>query len=266
MKKLFCFISYTLLAMHISAQVMTKPPKVNHVISNEVTLSYNWWQYINPGNVNYFPTFTNVNPINYTSGVFNYSQRTAMSLVGWVNAGINRSTAISDDSLVHLEPLVYLEQLMVGNNIGDAGILHLKRMRNLRHFEIAVAGVPAYNITNASMAMIGGLKNMEILRLYFCSRITDIGIEYLAGLTNLKELTLNGCSITNRSLNLLSKFSKLETLGLAATSITDEGVETIITLLPSLPALNKIIISNSQITKKGRENLIAARKGLSVIY
>jgi len=189
-----------------------------------------------------------------------------MSLVGWINANINRSVAISDDSLVRLEPLAYLEQLQVGNNIGDAGVLHLKRLRNLRHFEIAVAGVPAYNITDKSMAVIGALKNIEVLRLYFCSRVTDVGIEYLLGLTNLKELTLNGCGVTNKSMGFLSKFSKLETLGLAATSVTDEGVETIISLLPYLPALNKIIISNSQVTKKGRENLIAAKKGLSVIY
>jgi hypothetical protein len=67
-------------------------------------------------------------------------------------------------------------------------------------------------------------------------------------------------------MNLMSKFSKLETLGLAATAITDEGVETLISLLPSLPALNKIIISGSPVTQKGRENLMAAKKGLSVIY
>jgi len=266
MKKLFCFIVYALLLMPVTAQLLTQPPKLNHVVSNEVTLSYNWWQYINPGNVNYFATFTNVNPINYTTGAYNYSQRTAMSLVGWINANINRNIAISDDSLVRLEPLVYLEQLLVGNNIGDAGIKHLKRLRELRHFEIAVAGVPAYNITDASMAIIGTFKNMQVLRLYFCSRITDGGIEYLLGLPNLKELTLNGCGITNRSMNLISKFSKLETLGLAATTITDEGVETLINLLPSLPALNKIILSGSQVTAKEREKLIGAKKGLSVIY
>jgi hypothetical protein len=266
MKKLFPLLVFSILTMCVAAQLQTKPPKVNHAISNEVIQSYNWWQYINPTGVNYFATFTNVNPINYGTGVVNYSQRTAISLVGWLNSNIDRSIAISDDSLVHLEPLVYLEQLLVSANIGDAGIRHLKPLRSLRHFEIAVAGVPAYNITDQSMAMIGALKNMEILRLYFCSRVTDLGIEQLVGLTNLRELTLNGCGITNRSLDLLSKFSKLETLGLAATSITDEGVETIISLLPSLPALNKIIINNSQVSKKGRENLIGARKGMSVIY
>jgi len=252
--------------MYVTAQFVTRSPRGNNVISIEVIKAYNWWQYVNPSNINYFQTFTGINPVNYDTGVVNFSKRTAISLVGWIKPNVNLSTAISDDSLVHLEPLIYLEQLLVRANISDAGILHLKGLRNLRHFEVTLSGAANNNITDGSMAVIGSLKNMEILRLYFCSRITDLGIEQLYALTNLKELTLNGCGITDRSMSFLSKFPKLETLSLAATAITDRGVETIIKLLPSLPALNKIIVSNSRITKKGKENLIAAKKGLSVIY
>lgn len=266
MKKLYCFFVCALLTMYVTAQFITKSPRVNNIVSAAVTRAYNWWQYVNPSNVNYFQTFTGINPVNYDTGVVNFSKRTAISLVGWIKPNVDLSIAISDDSLVHLEPLVYLEQLLIRANITDAGIAHLRGLRNLRHFEVTLSGSANYNITDKSMPVIGALKNLEILRLYFCSKITDLGIEELYGLTNLKELTLNGCGITDKSMSFLSKFPKLEILSLATTGITDRGVETIIKLLPSLPALNKIIISNSQVTKRGRDNLIAAKKGLSVIY
>jgi len=256
MKKSTFLLLFSIITIHVFAQR----------VSIEVTRSYNWGKYVNPTNVNYFPTFSNVNPINYDTGIVSYSKRTAMSLVGWINPNLVSGIASLNDSLVHLEPLVYLEQLLVGNSITDAGILHLRLLRNLRHFEIALAGVPAYNITDESMGVLGGLGNMEILRLYFCSRVSDLGLEQLARLSKLKELTLNGCGITDKGLNILSSFSKLETLGLAATAIDDKGVEMLIKLLPSLPALKKIIISNSKITQRGKNNLIASGKGLSVIY
>ncbi len=246
-----------------NAQKYVTPPKTN----NNLTRSYNWWKLVNPTNVNYFATFTNVNPANYDTGFASYAKRTAISLVGWVNHQTDLGTAISNDSLVHLEPLVYLEQLLIKTSIGDAGLMHIRNLKYLRHFEIAISGSPDAGITNeGGAAILGTLTNLEILRLYFCSNITDAGIERLTGLTKLRELGLNGCGISDKCLSYLRSFPKLEILSIAATGITDYGVETLIGLLPSLPSLKKIIISNSKITPRGRESLIAARKGLSVIY
>ena len=277
MKKSTILFFCSIITIGVAAQGITKPPRDivlqrtpvllnNPAISNEVIRSYDWWKYVNPTNVNYFATFTGVNAINYDTGAVNFSKRTAISLAGWVNQNVNLGTAISDDSLSHLEPLIYLEQLLIRANITDQGLLHIRPLTNLRHFEIVVSGSPNYNITDKGMYIIGGLGNMEILRLYFCSKITDYGLQQLIGLSKLKELILNGCGITANGLNDLRSFSKLETLGLAATGITDKGADILIQLLPSLPALTKIIISNSKITQQGRNNLMAARRGLSVIY
>ena len=235
-------------------------------ITSALKQSYNWWKYINPTNVNSFATFTNVKPVNYDTGIVNYSKRTAISLVGWINPNIQLSTATSNDSLVYLEPLGNLEQLLIGSNVGDVGVSHLRELKNLRHFEVSISGNPNWNITDESLAILGRLLNMEVLRLYRCTRISDRGIELLTGLVKLKELTLNGTGITDRGLRSLSAFTKLETLGLAATAISDEGVETLIKLLPYLPALKTIIIFNSKISAEGRNKLIASRQGLSVIY
>ncbi len=241
-------------------------PRAMALVSAGVTRSYDWWNYVNPSHVNYFSTFSGVNPINYDTGVISFSKRTAISLVGWINQNINLAMALSDDSLVHLEPLLYMEQLLVSSSITDAGVNHVRPLTRLRHFEVAVSGVPAYNITDNSMDILGGLGNMEILRMYFCSRVTDRGLQKLRGLTRLRELQLNGCGITDKGLIYLSAFTNLETLGLAATAIDDEGADLLIQQLPSMPALKTIVISHSQITEKGRNKLMKSRNGISLIY
>jgi len=269
MKKILFIFLCTILTTQLTAQLLKKErrlPVISPGISAAIIQSYNWWRYINPTNVNLLSSFTNINPANYDTGIVNYSKRTAMSLVGWFNPNISLSDATANDSLIHLEPLVYLEQLLVGSNIGDAGIVHIRVLKNLKHFEITVSGTPVSNVTDKGMSILGNLTKLEVLRLYFCSNVSDLGLEYLSTLTDLKELTLNGCGITDKGLSTLSAFTKLQTLGLAATHITDNGVEMLIQLLPSLPALTKIIISNSQISVKGRDALIASRRGLSVIY
>lgn len=262
-----------IITIQVSAQVrpfkqapIKISPVINSSVSNHVIQAYNWWVYINPTNVNYFATFTNVNPINADTGLLNFSKKTAISLVGWINQNVNLGLAICDDSLIHLEPLVSLEQLLINSRIGDRGIVHLRVLNNLRHFEVAVSGSPATNISDKSMEILGGLSRMEILRLYFCNNVTDYGLGKLTGLSNLRELGLNGCAVTDRGLNYLYAFPKLQTLSLAVTGITDEGIDILIQLLPSLPLLNKIIITNSQVTINGRDRLIDSRKGISIVY
>lgn len=270
-------LSFLLLCLIITLQVSAQlrpfkqapikiTPVLNTSVSPQVIHAYNWWIYINPTNVNYFGTFINVNPINADTGVLNFPKKTAISLVGWINPNVNLGIAISDDSLIHLEPLMYLEQLLINSRIGDRGIMHLRMLNNLRHFEVAVSGSPANNISDKSMEILGALERMEILRLYFCNNVTDYGLEKLTGLSNLQELGLNGCGITDRGLKFLSAFPKLQTLSLAATGITDEGIDILIQLLPSLPFLNKIIISHSPVTVNGKQRLIDSRSGLTVIY
>jgi hypothetical protein len=152
MTKSILSLLFSIWVISVSAQHITAQPKTNNAISNELIQSYRWWNYVNPGNVNSFSSFTNVNPINYSTGVQNYLKRTAISLVGWINQNVNLDDAISNDSLIYLEPLVNLEQLLVRTNIGDAGLIHLRHLRKLRHFEVTISGSPDINITDKGMA------------------------------------------------------------------------------------------------------------------
>jgi hypothetical protein len=68
--------------------------------------------------------------------------------------------------------------------------------------------------------------------------VTDQTLEYLAGMTRLRELDLNDTRITDRGLETLARIGTLETLRLKNTAITDEGFREHLMPLASLRELD----------------------------
>ncbi len=246
--------------------VITKPiqgkafPKKEYVENLALLKSFNWWKRINPENSIYFQSINLVSIRNADTSFNSYSTKTIMTLTGFEN--LTNIISLSNDSLVHLEPLIYLEKLLVRYDINDAGILHLAQLRNLTHLEATYTSSSQSglrneyrDIHNNSMGIIAGLRNLEILRLHYSKSVTDAGLEKLRGLTNLKELDLTQWGITDMGLNSLSAMNKLEVLNLTATAITDAGVDILITILPRMTSLKKIILTRSQVSEKGIELL-----------
>jgi hypothetical protein len=64
-------------------------------------------------------------------------------------------------------------------------------------------------------------------------KITDAGLEFLAGQTGLKELDLSGTHITDGGLKHLKGLAGLETLRLSQTQITYDGIEEIHEAIPN---------------------------------
>jgi Leucine-rich repeat (LRR) protein len=241
----------------------TPPPTTG--ISTAVMQSYNWWKYINPTNVNYFASFTNPAISNYDTGVIAYSKKTALSLVGWINHGINMQQAESDDSLVHLEPLIYLEQLLVPYSTGDAGLQHIRNLKSLKYFGFAISGTPIPNFTDNGVSILAGLTNLQTLHLDYCINITDDGLKQISTLPNLTQLFLSFSKITDKGLAYLKTLTKLQILNIVKTpGITDDGVDTLIAAIKGMPSFQKLLITGTNITVTGRQKLTAA--GISFVY
>lgn len=64
--------------------------------------------------------------------------------------------------------------------------------------------------------------------------VTDETLEYLLGMSKLRELDLNDTKITDVGLAILARFEKLEILRLRGTQITDDGFREHLIKLPSL--------------------------------
>ena len=62
--------------------------------------------------------------------------------------------------------------------------------------------------------------------------ITDVGLEILKGLEQLKELDLGGTKVTDRGLENLKGLNQLQRLWLNDTKVTDEGVKKLKQTLP----------------------------------
>jgi len=65
------------------------------------------------------------------------------------------------------------------------------------------------------------------------TQITDAGLDYLGGLTNLEVLDLSDTQITDTGLGHLNGLTNLKLVGLSDTQITLEGAEALLEALPN---------------------------------
>ena len=101
--------------------------------------------------------------------------------------------SLTEEGFEALSTLRELEDLDLGyardRPMGDAGLIHLAKLRNLRRLDLE--GV---DLTGSSMKYIKPLKGLEELNLQRNPKITDAGLPELKGLMNLRELRLGDSS------------------------------------------------------------------------
>jgi len=120
------------------------------------------------------------------------------------------SDPITNDELAHLSILTSLGRLhlILKTGITDAGLVHLKNLRNLQ--DVCLCG----------------------------ANITDAGLGNLKGLKGLQVLDISGTKITDAGLIHLQDLPKLEWIELSHTQVTDEGVRKLQEALPNCKILH----------------------------
>ncbi len=105
---------------------------------------------------------------------------------------------------------------------------------------------------NEALKNLAGLKNLE--RLYFSLHflptfnVQDKGLNYLTGLTNLKELRLAQSQVVKPN---LVPFVHLQSLDLNDSTFTDEGMKS----LEGLKELRRLYLRNTPVTDEGLKHL-----------
>ena len=107
-------------------------------------------------------------------------------------------------------------------------------------------------VTDQQIAQLKGLKRTlddipQNLDLHE-TQLTDHGLEYLKGLTNLGSLNLSSTQIGDAGLYHLTGLSSLTDLTLFNTKVTDEGLKH----LAGMMNLEKIDLDDTQTTPEGR--------------
>lgn len=109
-----------------------------------------------------------------------------------------------DDALAELKGLSVHTLWLSSSRITDAGLAHLKEIRDLQGLT---------------------LNHTEV---------TDAGLIHLKAVTHLKELFISDTHITDAGLAHLEGLSELQKVDLTRTSVTDEGVEKLKASAPNL--------------------------------
>ncbi|MFZ4765935.1 MAG: leucine-rich repeat domain-containing protein [Roseimicrobium sp.] len=113
------------------------------------------------------------------------------------------------------------------------------------------------------MPAIAKLTNLRTLRFTNNGKLTDVGMEQLAGLKNLEVFSLVGTAITGRAYAKFDGFTKLLKVSHRGSSINDEGLQA---LCDHLPNLESISLAHAKFTDAGAPHLakLAKLKSLEI--
>ena len=107
------------------------------------------------------------------------------------------------------------------------------------------------------MPHVAKLTNLKTLRFTNNGKLTDAGMEQLAGLKNLEVFSFVGTQITGKAYARFEGFFKLIKVSHRGSSINDEGLKE---LCEHLPKLESISLAHAKFTDAGASNLAKLTK------
>ena len=179
-----------------------------------------------------------------------------------------RGTKITDATLEFLSGVPSLEWLDIGwAQITDTGLGHLAALTNLRH--LAMGG---NKLTDTSLQFLRQTPQIEYLDLGGTQRtdsglwslqLSEIGMQSVAAVTELRELRLSGTAVTGRGLALLASLPKLERLNLQACKKLQDDAAPVLSRFTHLKSLD---LKDSAMTPEAVARIRAALPLCSVAF
>jgi len=179
-----------------------------------------------------------------------------------------RGTKVTDTTLEHLSHVTTLESLDVGfAQITDVGLDRLTPLQSLK--ELAIGG---NKLTDAGLQALRQLTGLTSLSLGGSQRtdsglwsisLTELGLDAMTTLRELRELRLDGMPVSVRWLEKLKGLTKLERLSLQGCKrLGDDAVPVLI----SWPALRVLDLKGTAMTEKGLAELRRAKPNAQIFY
>ena len=154
--------------------------------------------------------------------------------------------------------LAYKIQTVVGQlqSLGAQFKIELRnRKRTVTGIELRDSPDGKSKIVDANLRIFSRepvLKSPQCVHLVIeASRVTDVGLAHLSGLTPLRTLSLRSTKITNSGLASLKKLKQLEQLDLSGTGIGDTGMKH----LAGLAKLRLLDVRGTKVTKQAVKRL-----------
>jgi Leucine-rich repeat (LRR) protein len=181
---------------------------------------------------------------------------------------ILRGTKITDTTLVMLSGIPSIKALDISYaQVTDTGLQQLAPLSGLR--ELAFGG---NKLTERALEVLNSLPGLTHLEVAGRQRtdsglwsvsVTDLGIDPIGTLHELRELNLSGTQISARGLEKLSRLAKLEKLDLhGAKRIGDDAIAH----LKALPRLRWVDLKDTGVTSAGSETLRSAMPQCTILW
>ena len=135
---------------------------------------------------------------------------------------------------------------------------HLGHIQTLETLNII-----ATKLSDEWIAPLGKLTNLKMLRLVNNGKLTDVGMEKLAGLKNLEQFSFVGTGMKGHAYAKFEGWTRLVRVSHRGSSIDDEGLRQ---LCEHLPNLENISLAHAKFTDAGAVHLnkLTKLKGLEI--
>jgi internalin A len=178
-----------------------------------------------------------------------------------------RGTKITDTTLQHLSGVTSLESLDAGYaQITDVGLDLLTPLTNLK--ELAIGGNKLTDTGLQSLRQLPGLVYLDLSGVertdsgLWSVSLTELGLDAIAALQNLRHLRLNGTLVSARGIDRLAGLSKMEWLDLQGCGRIGDDV---VSVLAKFRALQRVDLAGTQVTDKGVEALRRANPRCKIL-
>jgi hypothetical protein len=107
------------------------------------------------------------------------------------------------------------------------------------------------NIDDRTLGQFSSISNLRELRLWWCERVGNVGVENLAGCRGLEVLQIESCPISNRALVSIGQMKSLRKLRITSAEIDDDGLSA----LYDLPNVRFVEFEHTRVTPSGAAKL-----------
>lgn len=152
-----------------------------------------------------------------------------------------------EDLVAILDRAPWVEAVRLPDAVGDAGMIHLRGLRNLRTLDLS----RQEKITDAGLASLSELATLE--SLWLPPRATDAGLAALARLDRLQRLDLPR-GITDAGIVHLKELKKLQSLEMREGQVSGVGLR----ILAALPNLRSMHLADCRIEPEDLDALKGA--------
>ncbi|MEN6333658.1 MAG: hypothetical protein ABFE01_05315 [Phycisphaerales bacterium] len=142
------------------------------------------------------------------------------------------SARFSGTGWATLRTLTKLEHICTPYGLTDDEMAGIATLQSVNEMEIV-----APKLTDAGLASIAKLRNMQVLHLNGTAMMTDNGLKALATLPRLRHLRLAG-PFTDRGVQILASMPSLKVLWLESPNVTEESLR----YLAQSPSLERLCV------------------------